>query len=162
MVASPEMVQELKTALQDGQTQSEAILKERVFTKIKTLTSTIHRNKRKNFTSESVVVSSGTSMTVAHMEKSRLAAFLNHADGSDIIKLETALAGRVTEECLAMYNVNGSFRKTCKSKLLYMFNKDPITEKLRNHISLVDIRLIWRFATPTPEDREATKRDSFQ
>ena len=38
-------------------------------------------------------VSSGTSMTVAHIEKSGLAALLDLADGSVIIKLETALEG---------------------------------------------------------------------
>lgn len=159
MVASPELVQDFKTALQDGQTQSEAILQERLFTKTKTLTSTIHKNKRRNFASDPVRVSSGTSMTVDHMKKSGLAALLDLANGSGIIKLETALEGRVTEECLSMYNVDGSMRKTCKSKLLHLFNKDPVPEKPRNLISLVDMGLIWRLATPTPEDREATKRD---
>ena len=52
LVASPELVIDFKMAALDGQTQSEAILQERVFTKTKTLTATIHRNKRRNFASE--------------------------------------------------------------------------------------------------------------
>ena len=77
LVASPELVQDFNMALQDGQTQAETILQERVFTKTKTLTAIIHRNKRRNFASEKIGVSSGASMTVAHMERSGLAALLD-------------------------------------------------------------------------------------
>ena len=101
-------------------------------------------------------------MTVTQMERSGLAALLDLADGSGIVKLETALERRVTEECLSMYNVDGSMGKTCKSKLLHLFNQDPFPEKPRDHISLVDMGLIWRLVTPTPEDREATKMDGSQ
>ena len=92
-----------------------------MFDKTKTLTKTFHRNKRQNFTSEQVRVSSDTSMTVAHMETSGLVALLDLADGSGIIKLEAALEGQY-EECLSMYNVDRSMRKTCKSNLLHLFN----------------------------------------
>ena len=50
-------------------------------------------------------------------------------------------------------------RKTAKSKLLDLFNLDPIAEKPRDHVSLVDMGLICRLAIPTPDDREAKKRD---
>ena len=142
LVASSELVQDFKTALQGGQTQSEAILQERVFDKTKTLTETIHRNKRRNFASEQVRVSSDISMTVAHMEKSGLVALLDLADESGIIKLEAALEGRVTEECLSMYNVDGSMRKTCKSNLLHLFNRNPFPEQPQDYISLVDMGLV--------------------
>ena len=99
LVASPELVQDFNMVLQDGQTQAETILQERVFTKTKTLTATIHRKKRQNFASEKIGVSSGASMTVAHMDRSGLAALLDLADGSGIIKLEAALQGRVTSAC---------------------------------------------------------------
>ena len=76
-----------------------------------------------------------------------------------MIELELVLEGRVTEECLSLYNVDGSMRKTAKSKLLDLFNRDPVAENPTGHISLVDMGLIWRLATPTPEDCEARKRD---
>jgi len=97
--------------------------------------------------------------TVAHREKSGLVALLDLADGSGINELEAALEGLVTEECLSMYNVDGSMRKTCKSNLLHLFNKNPVPEKPRDYISLVDMGMIWRLATPTPEDPDAIKRD---
>jgi len=43
-----------------------------------------------------------------------------------------------------------------------MFNLDPIPQKPLDYISLVDMGLMWRFATPTQEDREASKRDGSQ
>lgn len=51
--------------------------------------------------------------------------------------------------------------KTSKSKLLQLFNIDPIAEKPQEHISLVDTGLICWFATPTPEDREVRRRPQY-
>ena len=79
-----------------------------------------------------------------------------------MMQLESALEWRITEECLSMYNVDGSMRKTSKSKLLQKFDLHPVAEKPRDHISLVDMGLIWRLATPSSEDREAIKRDGLQ
>ncbi|KAF3833219.1 hypothetical protein F7725_026884 [Dissostichus mawsoni] len=55
-----------------------------------------------------------------------------------------------------------SMRKTVKSKSLELFNLDPVIEDPRDHCSLVDMGLIWQLATPTPEDREARKRDGSE
>jgi len=162
LVASPQLVNDLKTALQDGQTQVETFLQERVFTKIQPLTATIHRNKRLNFARDQVCIPSGTAMKVAQMEKSGLATLIDLTVGSGMVKLESVLEWRVTDECLSVYNVDGSMRKTCKSKLLYKFKLHPVPEKPQDHISLVDMGLIWRLATPTSDDREAVKRDGLQ
>ena len=62
-------------------------------------------------------------MKVAQMERSGLAALLELVDGSGMIDhLESVISWRVTEECLSLYNVDGSMRKTAKSKLLERFN----------------------------------------
>ena len=162
LVASPELVHDLETALPDGQAQVETLLQERVFTKVKPLTATIHRNKRRNFTNEQICAPSGASMKVAQMERWGLTALLDLVEGSGMIQLESVLESRVTEECLSLYNVDGSMRKTGKSKLLELFNLDPVDEEPRDHVSLVDMGMIWRLATPTPEDREARKRDGTE
>lgn len=49
-----------------------------------------------------------------------------------------------------------------KSKLLELFTLEPVPEEPLNHVSLVDMCLIWRLATPTPEDREARKPDGTE
>jgi len=61
-----------------------------------------------------------------------------------------------------MYSVDGSMRKASKSTLLHMFNLDPIPQEPLDHISLLDMGLMWRLATPAQEDREASKRDGSQ
>lgn len=93
------------------------------------------------------------------MERSGLAALVDLAEESGMLPLESALEGRVTEECLSLYNADGSMRKTMKSKLLDQFNLDPVAQEPDNYVGIVDMGMIWRLATPTPEDREAKKRD---
>ena len=159
LVASPELVNDFKTALPDGEAQVETFLQERVFTKSKPLAKTIHKNKRLNFASDMISTTSGTDMKVAHMERLGMAALVDLADGLGVINLESALEGRVTEECLSLYNVDGSMRKTVKSKLLEHFDLEPVEEVPQEYVGLVDMGLIWRLATPTPEDRETKKRD---
>ena len=86
-------------------------------------------------------------------------ALVELTEGSGMLHLEEALDGRVIEECLSVYNIDGSMRKSSKSKLLGLFKLDPVGERPRYHISLVDMGLIWRLATPTPIDCEARKQD---
>ena len=62
---------------------------------------------------------------------------------------------------MSIFNVDGSMRKICKSKLLEFFDLDPVVRKPHNYVSLVDMGLIWRLATPTPEDREAKNGMDF-
>ena len=98
-------------------------------------------------------------MKVAEMERTGMAALVGLMDTTGVIQLESALEGRVTEECLSMYNVDGPMRKTAKSKLLDLFNIQAIGDRPHEYISLIDMGLMWRLATPTSEDREAIKRD---
>ena len=162
LVAPPELVHDLKTALPDGQAQVQLLLQERVFTKTKPLNATIHRNKRQSFDSIQISAPSGVPMKVAQMERSGLAALVELVEGSGIIQLESDYERRVTQECLSLYNVDGSMRKTAKSKLLEVFSLEPVDEEPQDHVSLVDMGLIWRLATPTPDDREARKRDGSE
>ena len=64
------------------------------------------------------------------MEKCGLAALLSLAD--NVFSLETLLEGKVTDECLSMFNIDGSMRKTSKSKILQGFVRNP--EKNWNRI----------------------------
>ncbi|KAL8608663.1 hypothetical protein ACOMHN_002892 [Nucella lapillus] len=68
LAASPELVQDLNTAFADGQDQVETLLNDRVFTKTKLLTATIHKNKRQSFASERICALVGASTKVAQME----------------------------------------------------------------------------------------------
>ena len=62
------------------------------------------------------------------------------------------ISNHLTAECLPLFSANGSFRKTHKSKLL-----EKLTHQLvyvPSCIALIDMGMIWRFASPTAEDRE--------
>ena len=59
---------------------------------------------------------------------------------------------RLTEECLTLFNVNGTFRKTQKSKLLQKLAQQ--SHDVQSYTALVDMGMIWRLASPTAEDRE--------
>ena len=76
-----------------------------------------------------------------------------------MLPLESALEGRVTEECLSLYSVDGSMCKTMKSNLLDQFDFDPVAQEPDNYVSIVDMGMIWWTATPTSKEREAKKRD---
>lgn len=93
LIASLELVHDLKTALINGKAQVETLLQERVFTKTKSLTARINRNKRRNFASEKIGTSSSALMKVARMERSGLAALLELAGRLGKIDLESALKG---------------------------------------------------------------------
>ena len=107
LVASSRLVHDFKTALADGEVQVETLLQERVFTKTKPLTATIHKNKRQTFASEQILAPSGAVLKVAQMERQGLTALVDLAEKTGVLTLERALEGRVTEECLSMYNVDG-------------------------------------------------------
>ena len=46
-------------------------------------------------------------------------------------------------------------RKTAKSKLLDLFSLQAVDSIPTDYVSVVDMGLIWRLATPTPLDYEA-------
>lgn len=72
------------------------------------------------------------------MERSGLAALVELVERSGMIQLESALEG---------LSPDGPIRKTAKSKLLEVFSLDPILERLQDHVSFVDMGLIWQLAT---------------
>ena len=161
--ASPDLLSELKNALKDGQDQVLAFLQERVFSKQSSIRDTISRNKRINFTNDFNSKAPGDTMKQKAnlMESNGLVAIFNLAEKNKLIDLATILQNRVTEECLSVYNVDGSMRKTKKSKLLEKFLLTPVLEVPREYASLIDMGYIWRLATPTPEDKESIHRDGL-
>ena len=77
------------------------------------------------------------------------------AEKNDLIALELILVKIISEDCLTMFNADGSMRKTAKSKLLQLFSRQPVLEVPSAYASLVDMRLICRLALPTSDDHDA-------
>ena len=158
VTASPEIQLDLQNAFEEGKKQADDILEKRVFSKELIPSATISKNKRLNLASTPVTTSAGSNRSIAEMEKIGLAALMDCAENNDLIDLERLLDRRVTEECLIMFNGNGSLRKTAKSKLLQSFSRQPQMEHPASYVGVVDMGLIWRLASPTSDDRDHKKR----
>ena len=137
-------------------------LDERVFAKKKSLSDRIPRSIRLNFANQEVKAMTGATMKgkAQEMERVALASVIELVDKSGALKLEEELEHRVTEECLSIFNVNGTMRKTQKSKLLQTMNisVSPIPT---SYTVIVDMGLIWRLSCPNKEDREKEDGSPF-
>ena len=159
IVITSDILQDFNTALDDGKEQVKHLLEERIFNKEKALNATLKRNKRKNFSSISISGATLTPVTQEQMERSGLAALLELADGTGEVNLERVLKYRITQESLSIFNVDGTMHKASKCPLLGFFKLDVLESEPEEYISIVDMGLIWRKASPTSEDWETKKRD---
>ena len=118
--APPELIRDFQTAREDGELRLETFLEERVYTKERSLHDRVKRNSRLTFANTPISKVTGENLKLkqGEMESRALAAVVNLVDISGLLSLSEVLKYRLAEECLALFNVNGTFRKTQKSKLL--------------------------------------------
>ena len=57
-------------------------------------------------------------LRTAEMEQSALKAVIDLVEVSQLVNLPELLEHRVIEECVVLFNSNGTYRKTQKSKLI--------------------------------------------
>ena len=88
------------------------------------------------------------------MERSALAIVVELFGKSKVLDLQVILKHRVTEECLPVFNVNGTMRKTQKSKLIKIMHISILPVLNKYTAIVIDMCLIWRFTSPTKENRE--------
>ena len=116
--ATPEVTLDLSIALHEGANQVESLLHERAFNKTAKVTDRISKNKQLNFENMTIIKEPPNSLNPARMEQAGLAAAVKFKEGLRALPLEEILARCLTDECLAMYYVDGSQRKPVKSKFL--------------------------------------------
>ena len=118
---------------------------------------TIHRNSRCNFRKPSVTkdVSKKKATKADAMENKAMAKIIEFAQELKTgLNLSEVMAYRLTEECLPIFNINGTIRKGQKSKLTDRFNFVELQHPVNSYIAIVDMGFIWRLCTPSAEDRE--------
>ena len=86
------------------------------------------------------------------MERNAFTAVIDLVEVSQLIDLHDLLEYRIVDECMALFNSNGAYRKTQKSKLLQKLSMN-IIELHEPYPAIVDMGMIWRLATPSAEDR---------
>ena len=91
-------------------------------------------------------------VTSMEMERNALKAMINLVDVSKLVDLTELLEHRVIEEFVSLFNCNGTYMKTQKSKLIQKLSLQYI-QLQEPYIAIVDIGMIWRMATPSAEDR---------
>ena len=84
------------------------------------------------------------------MESRTLASVVNLVDVSGLL-LPELMKHRASEECLTLFNTNGTFRNTQKSKHLQKLALQLLD--VNSYVALVDMGMMWRLATPTAEER---------
>ena len=156
----PDVVCNIASAKQDGESKLEEFMEERVYSKEKSINDRIKRNSRMTF-AKAPARTSGKCCKVkeGEMENQALASVVNLVDVSGLISLPDIMKYRITEECLTLFHVNGTFRKTQKSKILQKLVEQPVT--LTSYTALVDMGMIWRLATPTAEERDKADGSSY-
>ena len=91
--------------------------------------------------------------TAVEMERVALKVVINLVDVSQLVDMPQLLEHRVVEECMALFNYNGIYRKTQKSKLIQKLSLQDV-DLQEPYVTLVDMGMFWRVATPTAEDRQ--------
>ena len=162
IAASEALSADLKSAKQDGQRKVQEFLDERVYSKNKSLNDRVARSKRGNFSTQLIEKERGENLKqkTEEMQSKAFASIIRQAEVSDGIKMEDVLHHRVSDECLAIFNANGSMRKNQKSKLQEKLTMTSIPEP-NVYTSIIDMGLIWRLTTPTLEDREKADGTKF-
>ena len=89
----------------------------------------------------------------AEMERTALKALIDLVEVNQLVNLPKLLEHRVVEECVSLFNSNGTYRKTQKSKLVQKFSLQSV-DLQEPYVALIDMGMIWRMATPTAEDRQ--------
>ena len=142
IVASDELITDLKKAISEGDEQIISFLNERVYSKKSSIRDIIPKNKTINFSNDYVQkVPCGEKGKANQMEKDGLISIFNLLKKSNLIDLVELFCNRIIYECLANFKVDGSMRKTQKSKALEKCNMSPTANCPHKYVCLVDLPL---------------------
>ena len=117
MPATDELVVDFNSTRAAGEKLT-SLLREWVFSKNTSLHAPVPLSKRMTFDKGPGTKKPGEELKAAEMEWSALKAVINLVEVSQIVDLCELLEHRVVEECVALFNSIGTYRKTQKSKLI--------------------------------------------
>ena len=130
-------------ALAAGEEKLNRFLRERVFSKDTSFYASVPLSKRLTFAkgADTTKPREDLKATAMEMERDALKAVINLVEVSKLVDLTELLEHRVVEECVALFNCNGTYRKTQKSKLIQKLSLQY--EDLQEpYIAIVDIEMI--------------------
>ena len=155
-------MKDFKTVKEDSEKQLETFLDERVYSKQKSTHARIKKMNRKSFASSQVIKDSkDKKIKLAEMEQNALKSVIDVVQKSEGLSLEDMLKHRVTEENTALFNPDGSFRKTAKSQLITKMNTD-LVQLDEDYIAVVDMGMIWRLCLPATDERSPDSDEKYK
>ena len=116
--------------------------------------SAVHKNSRRNFSNPPPVPGTSDARVSKSeaMENKAMASIIALAEAhEEKFNLVDVMDFRVTDECLPIFNVNGTMRKTQKSKLVQKLQMETL--KVNNYIAIVDIEFLWCMAKGQRKNR---------
>ena len=153
--ASEALIADFKSAKPEEEAWVADFTEQCIYSKQRSYYERIPRSKRLNFSTQELIIVGGLAakLKANDMEKQGISDVVELLESAGTFELEDILQYRVTEENMALFNVNGSMRKCQKSKLMQNLTLNDKAEP-NDYTALVDMGLIWRLATPSTEDRE--------
>ena len=157
-VASPKLLSDFETAREEGERLVSEFYEERVLSNTKMLADRISLNKRHSFANPPKEGPSETAPNKTDAMESKAMKDLVVAAQSAALNMKEVMKHRVTDLPLSLFNTNKGIRKNMKSKLFGCFKTDQNVsdqEHTSVDVALIDMGFIWRFCTPSKEERES-------
>ena len=130
--AREEVALDFSDALPKGKIQVDIFLDQRIFSEKLKITDRPPKNKRLTFDNNKISKKGDKAISQAQMERVGLASVIGLLKGT--LAADIIFENRVTEECLSIFNADGSFRRTAKHKFLDHLNLQPMLTNLHSII----------------------------
>ena len=146
-LADDKLVNDLESAHEDGEEVIRKNFEQRLFHKEASIYDTLHRKNRSTFINKPKNDSKENSRT---METQAAMNIIDLYMKDKKSSQESIFQYRLTDECLSIFNENGTIRKCQKSKLVDVLQFKEA--EVRNYICLIDMSFIWRKALPKSDE----------
>ena len=148
--ACQKLIVDFKSAHKDGKSLVEEFLDKRIYSDEISIYDTIKKNSRLNFVKTKSKKQVSTVTSTKEMETEGLTAVINLLNDSSMTEI---FQHRITSECLAIFNPNGTFRKCQKSKLLQSMDTRKEGTIDCDYVAIVDMGMFIRKAIPNQDQR---------
>lgn len=157
-LAPPKLIDDFNTAKERGEELVNTFYTERVLSDEKLLIDRISLNKRCSFNKPPKDSLKESSVNKTDAMESKAMKDLVVVAQQKALNMKEVMTHRLTDVPLSLFNVDKGMRKNVKSKLFTCFNTDQQLHESDDNVrrvAIVDMGFIWRYCTPTKEDRES-------
>jgi len=162
--ASDDLIKDFESAWDDGENQLSAFCKDRMFSATKSFHASVKKNSRRSFSNPPPTNEQKDKRPAKseEMENKAMASIIAMAEKHNKkFVLADVMEYRVTDECLPIFNINGTMRKTQKSKLIEVLDLESLQHVPGDYIAIIDMGFMWRLSLPSAEQRNKHDGEVF-